>query len=134
MKRLKVGDYVRELDGNAVGIVVHIMRDAGLAVVNWPPSQHGLAFHPLRLGEGARAMNTIESWTLSDGERREIARKYCTRIVDARINNSISETPSDAWLNAELRERGCPDTMLERWRKRIHATPLHYIADGGFPI
>jgi hypothetical protein len=72
MKRLKVGDYVRELDGNAVGIVVHIMRDAGLAVVNWPPSQHGLAFHPLRLGEGARAMNTIESWTLSDGERREI--------------------------------------------------------------
>jgi hypothetical protein len=56
-------------------------------------------------------------------------RKYCTRIVDARINNSISETPSDAWLNAELRERGCPDTMLERWRKRIHATPLHYIAE-----
>jgi hypothetical protein len=27
--------------------------------------------------------------------------------------------PSDAWLNAELRERGCPDAMLERWRKRM---------------
>jgi hypothetical protein len=40
--------------------------------------------------------------------------------------------PSDAGLNAELRERGCPDTMLERWRKRIRATPLHYISDGGF--
>jgi hypothetical protein len=48
------------------------------------------------------------------------------------INNSISEMPSDAWLNAELRERGCPDAMLERWRKRIRATPLHYISDGGF--
>jgi hypothetical protein len=78
-------------------------------------------------------MNTIESWSLSDGERREIARKYCARIVDARINNSISEMPSDAWLNAELRERGCPDAMLERWRKRIRATPLHYISDVAMP-
>jgi hypothetical protein len=48
----------------------------------------------------------------------------------SRINNSISEMPSDAWLNAELRERGCPDAMLERWRKRIRATPLHYISNG----
>ena len=79
-------------------------------------------------------MNPIESWSLSDGERREIARKYCARIVDARINNSISEMPSDAWLNAELRERGCPDAILERWRWRIRATPLHYISDGGFPM
>ncbi len=131
MKHLKVGDYVREVDGNAVGIVVHIMRD--VVVVNWPPSQHGHAFHPSDLVK-VPAMNTIESWSLSDDERREIARKYCTRIVDARINNSISEMSSDAWLNAELRERGCPDTMLERWRKRIRATPLHYIADGGFPM
>jgi hypothetical protein len=46
MKRLKVGDYVREVDGNAVGIIVHIMRNAHLVVVNWPPSQHGIAFHP----------------------------------------------------------------------------------------
>ena len=72
-----------------------------------------------------------ESWRLSDAERREIARKYCTRIIDARINNGISEMPSDAWLNAELRERGCPDAMLERWRKRIRATPLHDVADVG---
>ena len=46
MKRLKVGDYVREIDGRAVGIVVHIMENADVVVVNWPPSQHGLAFHP----------------------------------------------------------------------------------------
>lgn len=78
-------------------------------------------------------MNTIESWSLSDAERREIARKYYIRIIDARIKNSISEMPSDAWLKAELRERGCPDTMLKRWCSRIRATPLHYIADGGFP-
>jgi hypothetical protein len=46
MKRLKVGDYVREVDSKAVGIIVHIMRDADAVVVNWPPSQHGFAFHP----------------------------------------------------------------------------------------
>jgi hypothetical protein len=46
MKRLKVGDYVREVDGEAVGIVVHIMRSADAVVVNWPPSQQGIAFHP----------------------------------------------------------------------------------------
>src|SRR5206468_5190406 len=28
-----------------LGIIVHIMRYADLVVVNWPPSQHGLAFH-----------------------------------------------------------------------------------------
>ena len=46
MKRLKVGDYVREVDGKVVGIIVHIMRYADLVVVNWPPSQQGSAFHP----------------------------------------------------------------------------------------
>jgi hypothetical protein len=46
MKRLKVGDYVREVDGKAVGIIVHIMRHADLVVVNWPPSQQGIAFRP----------------------------------------------------------------------------------------
>jgi hypothetical protein len=46
MKRLKVGDYVREVDGKAVGIIVHIMRYADLVVVNWPPSRQGIAFHP----------------------------------------------------------------------------------------
>jgi hypothetical protein len=46
MKRLKVGDYVREVDGKAVGLIVHIVRDANLVVVNWPPSRQGIAFHP----------------------------------------------------------------------------------------
>jgi hypothetical protein len=45
-RRLKVGDYVREVDGKAVGIIVHIMRYADVVVVNWPPSQQGIAFHP----------------------------------------------------------------------------------------
>jgi hypothetical protein len=46
MRRLKVGDYVQEVDGKAVGIAVHIMRDTDLVVVNWFPSRQGLAFHP----------------------------------------------------------------------------------------
>jgi hypothetical protein len=45
MKRLEVGDYVREIDGQAIGIVVHIMRSADAVVVNWPPSQQGIAYH-----------------------------------------------------------------------------------------
>jgi hypothetical protein len=69
-------------------------------------------------------MNTIESWSLSDGERREIARKYCARIVDARINNSIAELPSDAWLNVELRERGCPDATASVARSPAHVGAL----------
>jgi hypothetical protein len=52
MKRLKVGDYVREVDGKAVGIIVHIMRHADLVVVNWPPSQQGIAFHPSDVVKG----------------------------------------------------------------------------------
>ena len=44
-RRLKVGDYVREVDGKAVGIIVHIMRDADVVVVNWPPSRQGIAYH-----------------------------------------------------------------------------------------
>ena len=40
---------MREADGKAVGIIVHIMRDADLIVVNWPPSRHGIAFHPADL-------------------------------------------------------------------------------------
>jgi len=44
--RLKVGDYVREVDGEAIGIVVYIMKDADVVVVNWPLSQQGIAYHP----------------------------------------------------------------------------------------
>jgi hypothetical protein len=45
-RRLKVGDYVREVDDEAIGIVVHIMGNADAVVVNWPPSQQGIAYHP----------------------------------------------------------------------------------------
>jgi hypothetical protein len=45
MKRLKPGDYVREPNGTRVGIVVHIMRSADAVVVNFPPSQQGIAYH-----------------------------------------------------------------------------------------
>jgi hypothetical protein len=54
MRRLKVGDHVREVDGKAVGIIVYIMRDAGLVVVNWPPSRQGIGFHPGDLVKVAR--------------------------------------------------------------------------------
>jgi hypothetical protein len=45
-RRLQVGDYVREIDGERIGIVIHRMREADLIVVNFPPSQQGVACHP----------------------------------------------------------------------------------------
>jgi hypothetical protein len=45
-RRFKVGDVVREIDGEKIGVVVHLMKDVGLVVVNWPPSRQGIAFHP----------------------------------------------------------------------------------------
>jgi hypothetical protein len=45
-RSFKVGDIVRERDGDAHGIVVHLMRCAGLVVVNFPPSRQGVAYHP----------------------------------------------------------------------------------------
>jgi hypothetical protein len=45
-QRLKVGDCVREIGGKEIGTVVHIMRRAGLIVVNFPPSREGIAYHP----------------------------------------------------------------------------------------
>ncbi len=65
MKRLKVGDYVREVDGKAVGIIVHIMRHADLVVVNWPPSQHGAyprhgSEQPETMGESRIGCNDLD--------------------------------------------------------------------------
>ena len=34
-RRFQVGDVVREVDGKAIGTVVHIMKDADLIVVNF---------------------------------------------------------------------------------------------------
>jgi hypothetical protein len=46
-QRLKVGDCVQEVDGDErIGIIVHLMREADLIVVNFPPSQQGVAYHP----------------------------------------------------------------------------------------
>jgi hypothetical protein len=49
-RRLKVGDYVREVNGEAIGVVVHIMR--GVVVVNWPPKPTRHCFSPRGFGEG----------------------------------------------------------------------------------
>jgi hypothetical protein len=38
-----VGDFVREVDGDRVGMVVYLM-DCGLVVVRWPPSREGIAY------------------------------------------------------------------------------------------
>jgi hypothetical protein len=41
--RLGMGDFVREVDHEAIGMVVHIMK-CGLIVVRWPSSREGIAY------------------------------------------------------------------------------------------
>jgi hypothetical protein len=49
-QRLKVGDCVKEIDSETVGVVVHIMREAGLVVVAYPPKwEEGIAYDPADL-------------------------------------------------------------------------------------
>ena len=71
MKRLKVGDYVREVDSKAVGIIVHIMRDADLVVVNWPPSRQGIAFHPSDLVKMASLDKRVDNPDYDNSRQNE---------------------------------------------------------------
>jgi hypothetical protein len=60
-----------------------------------------------------------QAWSVTDGQLRELARWY--RLAVARADWRL---PSNAWLNARLRERGCPERELAAWRHRIKALAL----------
>jgi hypothetical protein len=45
-RHFKVGDYVREVDGEAIGFVVLCVRDEpDLVIVRWPPDRQGYCYH-----------------------------------------------------------------------------------------
>jgi len=54
-------------------------------------------------------------WGLSERQ----ARKLAWGLVAATLEGN-----PDEWLNAQLRERGCPEDQLEAWRERIKSMPL----------
>jgi hypothetical protein len=56
-------------------------------------------------------------WTLPEGELRSIGRAFHLALVEA--GDVGAPLPSDEFLNAPLRERGCPDSQLAHWRDRI---------------
>jgi len=58
---------------------------------------------------------------------REVAREFAAAVAHA---DCLEALPSDEWLDARLRERGCPEDQLETWRARIKTMPLREIADG----
>jgi hypothetical protein len=62
-----------------------------------------------------------QAWSLTDGQLRELARWYCIALTRAGIWKPLE---ADAWLNARLRERGCPERELAAWRHRIKALAL----------
>jgi hypothetical protein len=71
----------------------------------------------------------MKSWTgLTKGEVRELGRAFVIAIQTAK---NMEEMPGDAWLDAKLRERGCPEALLQTWCDRIRHTPLRDLADGG---
>jgi hypothetical protein len=61
---------------------------------------------------------------------RELGRKQCAAVAEAVNTNCPEALPSDGWLDARLREHGCPDDQLATWRARVMATPLRDLADG----
>ena len=63
---------------------------------------------------------------LTPGQLRVLAREYAAAILRA---DCIEALPSDAWLDARLRDHGCPSDQLETWRERVKAAPLPKIAD-----
>ena len=65
---------------------------------------------------------------LTNGQSRELARELFVALTDA--VHHMEPLPDDDWLDARLRERGCPEETLETWRARIRATPLRLIVDG----
>ena len=67
------------------------------------------------------------SWTLTDREMRALARKLCFAI--SRVDRLEALPDVDEWLDARIREHGCPENQLGLWRKKIKALPLKSIAD-----
>jgi hypothetical protein len=65
---------------------------------------------------------------LATGQLRELARAFCTATLAATCSE---ELPQDAWLDARLREVGCPESQLETYRTRIMSLPLQGVVDGG---
>jgi hypothetical protein len=57
---------------------------------------------------------TLGQWTLSWGELRSIARAFHAELTSAA--GAEAALPSDEYLDAQLRERGCPETQLSHWR------------------
>jgi hypothetical protein len=55
----------------------------------------------------------------SDGEPRSIGRAFHLALVEA--GDVGAPLPSDEFLNARLRERGCPESRLAEMRDRIRS-------------
>jgi hypothetical protein len=72
-------------------------------------------------------MSGPPSTYLTNGQMRELARAFCAAIRSADCPEAL---PSDAWLDARLREHGCPEDHLTTLRAQIKAIPLTSLADG----
>jgi hypothetical protein len=63
---------------------------------------------------------------LTKGQIRALARKYAVRVVET---TCCEELPDHEWLDARLREHGCPEDQLDVWRDRVLSTPLTSVSD-----
>lgn len=75
-------------------------------------------------------MTSQAAWTaLTIGQMRQLARALCTATFISSAD-CLEAAPSDAWLDARLRDFGCPENQLAAWRALIKALPLASLADG----
>src|SRR6266699_2780819 len=128
MKRLNVGDRVREVDGNAVGIIVHIMREADLIVVNWPPSHRRKPYDTI-LKFKILVLQSLHN--LSDDRTEYLIRDRISfmRFLDLELEDPVPDATT-IWLFREaLAQAGLIDKLFERFGQHLEAEG--YIARGG---
>jgi len=59
-------------------------------------------------------------------QRRELVLELAYAVAEAEC---LAAIPGDEWLDARLRDRGCPESQLSTWRTIVQETPLAAIAD-----
>jgi hypothetical protein len=69
---------------------------------------------------------------MTEGQARELARELIAAVNKAVEANCLEAFPPDAWLDARLREHGCPDDQLPMWRERVRSMPLRALSTGDF--
>jgi hypothetical protein len=68
---------------------------------------------------------------LTDRQLHEVARDWVAAIEQAKRDDFVNGVPGDDWLDAKLRECGCPEGELAAAREQVKDVRLWDLRDGG---